>query len=493
MNENSKNHTCENSGEDHDYIVAENDCVENEHCANESYAGERGKNGQGSPKPARNKIGNILVATIAFFIAIIVFFAGFFVGNCNGAAADKASEIIRLINKYAVAVDGEADKDDVARAIVGYVLKDDKYARYYSEKEYKTLLAEDKGVYAGFGLSFLVDENGRIVGDSVYAVQQNSPAYHAGVKTGDKFVRATTSAIGADGSKVPDAVFADNSELAEFMGKIPENGSATFYVTRAGEFTEKPFVIAKETYTATYVNYYDGQKGLYFYSAHGAKTEPRESENGVAMLPDDAAVIELYGFEGDAAREFKQALDYMRMRGKTKLILDLRDNGGGLMTTLSDIASYLIRNGGKRKSLIAVAVDKKGAKQNFYTSGNAFYDNIEQIAVLANANTASASECLIGALEFYGGANDGASFSEKNLVLTYNPSRDNFSTYGKGIMQTTYSLATGGAFKITTAYIYQPDEKTCIHDVGLTTSVPENRVDNENALSRAIDVIRTNG
>ena len=138
-------------------------------------------------------------------------------------------------------------------------------------------------------------------------------------------------------------------------------------------------------------------------------------------------------------------------------------------------------------------VDKKGAKQKFYTSGNAFYDNIEQIAVLANANTASASECLIGALKFYGGANDGASFSEKNLVLTYNPSRDNFSTYGKGIMQTTYSLATGGAFKITTAYIYQPDEKTCIHDVGLTTSVPENRVDNENALSRAIDVIRTNG
>ena len=86
-----------------------------------------------------------------------------------------------------------------------------------------------------------------------------------------------------------------------------------------------------------------------------------------------------------------------------------------------------------------------------------------KIAVLADENTASASECLIGAMMDYG------SMTEETLVITKNG--DTARTYGKGIMQTTYVNPTGGdALKLTTAYIYWPVSHTSIHGTGIRTA-----------------------
>lgn len=435
-------------------------------------------------RPAGKKTNKVLLAAIALFCAFVLFFSGFFAGSCSDPAARKAKEIINLIDKYSAAVEGDADKDDVARAIVAYVLKDDKYAKYYSKEEYVAALREDQGLYAGVGLSFLVDSTGKITGNTVYQVQRNSSAYHAGVKSGDKIIAAK---VLPDGERTD---FEDNSALYDFLTTAPKDTDIAFYITRDGEFTEKEFVLVKEFYTACYVNYKDDSEELYFYSEHGAKTEARVSAGGEPSLPEDAAIISLYGFEGDAAREFSSALAFMKQKGKTKLILDLRNNGGGFMTTLAEIASYLVYNEGNKKSLIAVAKDKRGKRTEFYTPKNEFFDNVKKICVLANENTASASECLIGALLYYGKTAGRAEFSSDELILTYNRSRGDYSTYGKGIMQTTYELPSGGAFKLTTAYIYQPDGKTCIHDKGITTESPENRVEDSAALKRAIEICK---
>lgn len=433
-----------------------------------------------SERARKSRIDKVLICFVALFCAFILFFTGFFAGSCGNAATRKAKEIIRLIDKYSVTVEGDADKDEVARAIVSALLADDKYAVYYSKEEYARVLNEDKGVYAGAGFTFLSDENGNITGDVLFGVQNNSPAFKAGVKAGDKIVAAK---IAAGGER---REFPDNAALVSFLSEVPAYTDITFYVVRGEELSEREFTFAKENYTVSYVNYYDCEDRMYFYSENAGATQARVAEGeGKPELADDTALIEFGAFEGDAAREFKTALDYMRDKGKTKLVLDLRNNGGGLMTVLSDVASYLIYNDGKSKTEIAVAISKDGGKDRYYTSGNRYYDNVKRIAVIANCNTASASECLIGALLYYGGGTGGAAFSEENLVLTYNPARGDYSTYGKGIMQTTYGLATGGAFKLTTAYIYQPDGKTCIHATGITVSSELNRVADGDALSRA--------
>lgn len=445
-----------------------------------------------SGKTARKKRSKTLVALIVAFAVFITFFAGFFTGSCGNESANKAKEIIKLIDKYAVTVEGDADKDEIARAIVNYVLADDKYAAYYGKEEYEKVLSEDKGIYAGIGVTFLVDKDNKPIGRAVYEVTKNSPAYFAGLKAGDIITSATTL---PDGEK---KIFADNSELFDYVSEVPELTDILFTVTREGEFEDKEFTVQKAYYTMSYVDYYDNTDKLYFYAEPGSYDKHKygltqkkiEEGGGISQLPDDTALIVFSGFEGDAADEFKTALDYMREKGKSKLILDLRDNGGGFMSTLSDIASYLIYNDGKNVSPLAVAIDKDGDKTTFSTSRNKFYSNVKKMSVIANGYTASASECLIGALAYYGNKSGNIEFSRDMLVLTYNEDRGDYSTYGKGIMQTTYSLSTGGAFKLTTAYIYQPDGETCIHGKGITTDKAENRVADENALTRAIELLK---
>ncbi len=466
--------------------------MENNEKENLTVQGEMPETAENPIKTAPKKRNKTLIAITLAFVLFITFFAGFFTGSCGSDASNKAKEIIKLIDKYAVTVEGDADKDAVARAIVNSVLADDAYAAYYSKEEYETILSQDKGVYAGIGVTFLVDTQGEPVGSGIYGVQKNSPAYHAGLKQGDVI---TSARILPDGEK---KIFSDNSELFDFISDAPELTDITFTVTRDGEFTDKEFSLKKAYYTMSYVDYYDDADKLYFYAKPGTyienrygKTEKRiEAGGGISQLPSDTALIVFTGFEGNAAEEFKTALDYMQEKGKTKLILDMRNNGGGFMTTLADIASYLINNDGKKASPVAIAIDKKGGEDVFYTSGNNFYSNVKKMSIIANGNTASASECLIGALDYYGKKSGNIEFSRDMLVLTYNSAREDYCTYGKGIMQTTYTLSTGGAFKLTTARIYQPDGETCIHGKGITTDKPENRVTEENALARAIDALK---
>ena len=109
--------------------------------------------------------------------------------------------------------------------------------------------------------------------------------------------------------------------------------------------------------------------------------------------------------------------------------------------------------------------------------------SITDVIVLANDGTASASECLIGALLDYGEKG----FSKERLILEKNDAGV-ARTYGKGIMQTTFSLSNGGAFKLTTARMLWPKTKTCIHKTGITT-LPQNEVNaGDDAILRAREI-----
>ena len=85
---------------------------------------------------------------------------------------------------------------------------------------------------------------------------------------------------------------------------------------------------------------------------------------------------------------------------------------------------------------------------------------------------------------YYGASERKGNFGYQNLFITYNENRQNYTTYGKGIMQTIYPLLEGGALRLTTAYIYWPDNSTCIHSKGIET-IAQNRVSDINAISSA--------
>jgi carboxyl-terminal processing protease len=181
--------------------------------------------------------------------------------------------------------------------------------------------------------------------------------------------------------------------------------------------------------------------------------------------------IRVSQFYGTAASEFLLLVKKFNALNCTSLILDLRSNGGGYVDIMCRMAGVF--SGGEQK-VAMVAKDKNGKTTKTYCS--AISDETKRISsdvdvyVLANSNTASASEAMIGAMVCYGALKTEniflSDYSDEFLNYYYGTGTvKNARTYGKGIMQTTYkNVFTGVAIKLTTAKVYWPDGETCIHD-----------------------------
>ena len=412
----------------------------------------------------------ILITVSAIVLAIIIFAGGYFSHYLiNGSNINTSMDVLRLIDKVGYVCDektGELRKitgEEIADVLVDGLL--DRYSAYYSEQDYQEIHAKNKGNYNGFGMSFY---NADCVIDKVIG---NSPCDKAGITRGDKIISGKLNGV--------DYTVDDYNALTAFLEKVKDTDQITLNVVR-GEKTLS-FNLQKSAYIASYVRYYDSQGSLGFVSENGQPLAPNKQETGMAELDDITAYISLCAFEGSVSGQLAYALNYMKERGRTKLILDLRGNGGGSMDILTEVASSLIYANGKNGFVVA-QVKGKNNTEEIYSDKNKFDTNIQSISVLANEYTASASECLIGAMSHYGGA-----FSIDKLIIEKN-SAGVAKTYGKGIMQTTYKLITGGYLKLTTAKVYWPDGQTCIHDKGITVKA-ENQVDSANAIARAMEVL----
>lgn len=446
-------------------------------------------NAEEADRRKTNRFTFIAVTLSALFL--LTFLLGFFVrGWIYSEVGRKSNEITDLIEEASYYMD-MLTSDDIAEMFVEKLRKQgDKYARYYNPADYKKMLAESAGNYSGIGLQLDVD-------GEIYKVYNNSSAYRNGVLKGDVILGGIFAgeneyvdfALRTEEKKteVPDATLSDT--IAEFFGGFKDGDEINVKLLR--DETEISVSLKKEDYVVSYVEYFDNGGALYFATdIDGEFKEFRTEEIKKEELPDDTAYIKLYEFEGGAAEQFGAAMDFMEERGKEKLILDLRDNGGGSINVLLEIASHLV-NDKDANNIKILDVQEKSVKTHFSTSQNKFHENLKEISVIANYGTASASECLIGALIDYGSSEfRGAKFSEIKIVLTdFVEKRNDYTTYGKGIMQTTYELKSGGAFTLTTAEIYWPQSGKCIHDVGITTTDPNNKVSDEQAIARAIKVL----
>jgi len=375
--------------------------------------------------------------------------------------------------------DGDVNVDDtqLIKGVVNEVF--DEYSEYYSQEEYQTIAQNARGNYAGVGVSFLKatasDENEF---NRVYKVTGNSPAEKAGILSGDKIVSGAKS-----GQSL--TAFTSRTQLTAFLTALEIGDAFVLSVTREGEFTQKQFELVKSEYQVSYVKYYDSEKALNFFAEGLSKPQREEGVNDGAIsgLNQKTAYVSLTSFEGNCAEQLGECLDYMGERGRDTLILDLRDNGGGYMTVLQDVASYLIKDGQNKTAVIAYAKNKQGKFTEYKSSECKYRAHVKKIIVLANENTASASECLITAMLHYGSGQ----FSLENLVITKGQNGV-ARTFGKGVMQTTYRLSSGAALKITTAHLYLPDRTTCINGKGVVVSGANGVSGNANALARAISL-----
>lgn len=186
--------------------------------------------------------------------------------------------------------------------------------------------------------------------------------------------------------------------------------------------------------------------------------------------------IEFNSFDEGCAKEFKEKLEELKQKNITSLIIDIRNNGGGLVNEALDIADFMV----DKDSTLLITTDKNG-KEEISKSKNDAIINIP-IVVLTNKSTASASEILAGALKDNGKAKI---VGEK--------------TYGKGVIQELLTLTDGSGLKITTNEYYTPN-KSKINKVGITPDVEINldepvkeqldiEEEKDNQLQKAIEML----
>ena len=165
------------------------------------------------------------------------------------------------------------------------------------------------------------------------------------------------------------------------------------------------------------------------------------------MLENKAGYISLSSFEEVSSEQFKKAVDDLTAQGMEKLIVDLRNNGGGVVQAAKEIADYLLPDG---KTI--VSFKGKGIDDSTYSSDDGHEVDVP-IILLVNGESASASEVLTGALK------------DNNWATIVGE-----KTFGKGIAQGVFNLPDGSGLKLTTAYYYTPSGE-CIHKLGIEPDV----------------------
>lgn len=186
-----------------------------------------------------------------------------------------------------------------------------------------------------------------------------------------------------------------------------------------------------------------------------------------SMITEDIGLIELSEFYENATEQMEEGINFLKENGAKQIILDLRGNPGGLFNSAIDIADMFLNDG-----IIVSEVDKNGNQKYHYATEGTIFDG--DLVILVNENSASSSEILTAALSQHGRA----------VVI-------GTKTFGKGIVQTVYSMTDGTAVKLTTDYYYTPNG-TCIHDIGIEPDieVPESEDPDVDApLEKAIEYL----
>ena len=321
-------------------------------------------------------------------------------------------------------VDEQKAKDSIYKAYLSSY--GDKYTVYYTADEYKRLMESTNGKFYGIGAVCQLSDEGGIILVDVY---ETGAGYKAGLRTGDRIVQV-------DGTDVTDKDL--SSAVALVKGE--KGTSVTLKVVRDAQTIE--YTVIRDEVEIQTVSY--------------------------AMTEDYVGYIRIAQFEDVTARQFEAAVEDLKSQSVKGIVVDIRNNPGGLLTSVVSMLKYILPEG-----LIVYTEDKAGNRREY--SGNDNQELDMPLAVLVNGNSASAAEIFAGAIQDY----------EKGTII-------GTQTYGKGIVQTVKPLTDGSAIKLTTAKYFTPKGQD-IHGKGVTPdeTVEYDAASGEDAqLKAALDNIR---
>lgn len=340
------------------------------------------------------------------------------------------SNLMRFITAYRfIETKYVNDTDDVKLidgAIDGMVKSlNDPHSNYLSPKMYKTLMEQTEGSFAGIGVVMGMDNEQKI---HIVGIMENSPGQKAGLQEGDEI-------LAVDGVPVTQMVF------DEVAAHVRGQAGTDVVLTIMRDNANQDITITRDNIKLKTV--------------------------GHKMLDNNIGYIQIVSFSEDTANEFNEAYNDLKNQGMKALVLDLRNNPGGLLTTCVEIAKKLVPKG----EIVSI-VDKQGNKETYSSSLEA---PEYPLVVLINKNSASASEILSGAIQ-----------DTKAGTIIGNTS------YGKGSVQTILPMFEDDAVKLTIAKYYTPSGRS-IDGTGITPDIEINLDENatsDTQLDKALEVLK---
>lgn len=303
---------------------------------------------------------------------------------------------------------GDVNEEELREsAIKGYIAGlKDPYTEYFTKEEMQEFTEETEGEYVGIGIYTTSDTTQNTI--VVLRTIGNSPANKAGLLTGDII------------TKIDDIPYT-GEQLNEAVKKMKGIAGTKVKITILRENRELEFNITRENIKISHVS----------------------SE----VLENNIGYIKISSFEGGCAEEFKQKYEEIEKQNIQSLIIDLRFNGGGIVDQALSIAELMVP-----KDKVLLITKDKTKEEEIVMSKKEQSINVP-IVVLINEYSASASEILAGILK--------ENINAKLIGTT---------TYGKGVIQTVYTLSDGSGLKITTDEYYTPNHNK-INKVGIEPTI----------------------
>lgn len=325
-------------------------------------------------------------------------------GKTYSKIIDKLDAIYDLYDKYYI---GDIDLEDLETGIMtGFIYgAGDKFGQYMDEDTFAEYMDEMDGETVGIGVMVIEDDSTGLI--LVVDIIPDSPAEKAGIQVGDLIYSIGGEDAGSMGYY---------KALDRMRGE--EGSTAEFTVYRGGDLIDYSIVRARvESVSVSSHMYSDGITG----------------------------VVRVTSFDEPTAHQFKEAMMSLKAQGAKRYVFDMRNNGGGLLDTVTEMLDYLVPQG----TVIRI-IDRDG---NVETIGSDSSEVDAPMAVLVNGNTASAAELFTATLRDFG----------KSVTVGTN-------TYGKGTMQTIYPLGDGSAVRISFR-MYSPPKTENYDGVGIAPDI----------------------
>lgn len=378
-----------------------------------------------------NIIFVFVLSCLVFAFSSFVVEAGFW--HDEDFAKEEASfiKMLRVVSdNYVEDIDRETLMTGV---FVGMLASLDKYSQYLTKEMYRELLIQTRGKFSGIGIAIYCHYDFL----EILSCIENSPAEKVGLKKGDKIVAVDSVSV--------DSLSAEEAILS-LRGK--KNSTVVLTVISAGETAPKDVSVIRDIVVLNSVK------------------EPK-------FLADGTGYIQLVSFTEDTVFEFRQALKYLMDKGLETLIVDVRNNPGGVLDDSIKLLSFFIPSG---KKLVEIKSGIK--KQNYvFRSSEAGLLFNGPLAVIIDGKSASGAEIIAGVVQDI----------DRGVVLGE-------TSFGKGSVQSIIPVEAGAALKITTGRYLLPSGKI-VEGIGVTPDIKVLSADNADknddvVLQKAITVLQ---